>query len=54
VKLLHSFPAFYGTQRFITEFTRAVPVLSQTNPAHITPSHLSNIHPNNYIIAIIA
>jgi hypothetical protein len=23
-----------------------VPILSQTNPVHITPSHLSNIYPN--------
>jgi hypothetical protein len=24
----------------------AVPILSQTNPVHITRSHLSKIHPN--------
>jgi hypothetical protein len=24
VQLLENFPAFYGTQRFITEFTRAL------------------------------
>jgi hypothetical protein len=47
---LNSFPAFHGTRRF-TEFTRAlhlVPVLSRTNPVHITPSHLSKIHPTYY------
>ena len=30
----HKFPAFYGTRRFITSFTRAVPFWSHTNPSH--------------------
>jgi len=29
--------AFYGTWRFITSFTRAVPFWSQTNPSHACP-----------------
>jgi hypothetical protein len=44
---LDSFSAFYGTQRFITTFTRALHMsLSRvkTNPDHTTPSYLSKIH----------
>jgi hypothetical protein len=46
VRTLYSFPAFYGTRRFNTEFTRALhlSILSHTNPVHITPSYLFKIH----------
>jgi hypothetical protein len=47
VQPLKNFPAFYGTQRFITAFKTSpplVPILSQTNPVHTTPSYLSNIN----------
>jgi hypothetical protein len=42
VQPLGSFPAFYGTRRFITAFTSPPPVLilSQTNPVHATQSYL--------------
>jgi hypothetical protein len=33
---LDSLTAFHGTRRFNTEFTRAVHILSQTDPVHIT------------------
>jgi hypothetical protein len=36
-QLLKNFPAFYGTRRFITVFT-LVPILSQNNTVHTTPS----------------
>jgi hypothetical protein len=40
VQPLKKFPAFYGTQRFITVFTGPplVPILSQINPIHTIPS----------------
>jgi hypothetical protein len=49
VQPLKNFPEFYGTQRFITAFTRAFhqlldPVLIMINPVHTTPSYLSKIH----------
>jgi hypothetical protein len=37
------FPAFYGTQKFITMFTRTFlldPILSPTNPVHSFPPYL--------------
>jgi hypothetical protein len=56
-----NFPAFYGTQRFITKLTRAlhlVPILNQTNTAHTTESHLSKIrvniiHPSPILIFLV-
>jgi hypothetical protein len=40
VKPLDSFPAFYGTRRFITAFTRAVHLsLSWARPIQSTPPH---------------
>jgi hypothetical protein len=47
VKPLDSFPAFYGTRRFIIVFTKTLlpaPILSQNNPVLTTPSYLSKIH----------
>jgi hypothetical protein len=46
VQLLKNFPTFYGTRWFIAVVTRApplVPILSQINPIHTTPSYLSKI-----------
>jgi hypothetical protein len=45
VQLLKNFPAFYGTRRFITVFTRALhwSLLSQIDPVHTTPSYLRSI-----------
>jgi hypothetical protein len=42
VQPLKNFPAFYGTRRFITTFTRAlvVPILSQIDPIHPIPSYI--------------
>jgi hypothetical protein len=42
VRTLNSFPSFYGTQRS----NSPVPIMSQTNPVHITPSQLYKIPPN--------
>jgi hypothetical protein len=39
---LDSFPAFYGTQ--IHKSSQPVPILGQTYPVHINPSHLYKIH----------
>jgi hypothetical protein len=43
VQLLENFPTFYGTRRFIIVF------LSQINPVHATPSHLSEMHLTAYL-----
>jgi hypothetical protein len=47
VELLKNFPAFYGTRRFITVFTRALHrSLSWARSIQSTPSHFSKIHFN--------
>jgi hypothetical protein len=47
VQLLKNFPAFYGTRRFITVFTRALHrSLSWARWIQSIPSHLSKIHFN--------
>jgi hypothetical protein len=38
-QLVKKFPAFYGTQRFITVFTRARHLSLSINPVHAPPSH---------------
>jgi hypothetical protein len=51
VQLLQNFPAFYGTRRFITVFTRGLHwSLSwarsiQTTPPHVSKIHFNIIHP---------
>ena len=48
-QLVKDFPAFYGTQRFITALNKRpppIPILAQPNPVHIPTSHLLEIHPN--------
>jgi hypothetical protein len=47
---LDSFPAFHGTRRFNTEFTGAVPILSQTNPVHICHSNNEKIRKSTVVI----
>jgi hypothetical protein len=45
-QLVKKFPAFYGTRRFITAFTRArhLSLLSQLNPVHaLPPSHFLKV-----------
>jgi hypothetical protein len=46
-----SFPAFYGTRRFITEFTRDLHLSSfcYTNPVHTISFCFSMIHLNEYL-----
>jgi hypothetical protein len=46
VQPLKNFPAFYGTRRLITAFTRAPQWCSQINPVHTIPSYLYKIHFN--------
>jgi len=46
---IKKFPAFYGTRRFITEFTRApppVPILSQLDAVHTPTSQFLKIYLN--------
>ena len=56
VQLLKNFPTSYETRRFITVFTRALPlvlILSQINPLHKTSSYLlRKIHFNIIYILI--
>jgi hypothetical protein len=55
-QLLKNFLTFYGTRRFITVFTRArqrVPILSQMNPVHTTPSYSSEIHFNTILQLVV-
>jgi hypothetical protein len=52
VRPLNSFPAFHGTRRFNTEFTRALHLFlswARPNPVHITPSHLLTFQVLNLI-----
>jgi hypothetical protein len=48
MQVFKNFPAFYGTQRFITVFTRALhspyPEPDRSSPYHPIPSYLSKIH----------
>ena len=49
LQLVKKFPAFHGTQRFITALTSvrlSVSILGQPNPVHIPTYHLLEIHPN--------
>ena len=51
-QLVKKFPAFYGTRRFITAFTKCPPpvhVQSQINPVHTATSHFLKI-PLNIIL----
>jgi hypothetical protein len=46
-RLVKKSPAFYGTQRFITVFIRARPILSQMHPLHDFPhSFFPKMHSN--------
>jgi hypothetical protein len=45
-ELFKNFPTFYETRRFITVFIKSpplVPILSQINPLHKTPSYFSKV-----------
>ena len=49
LQLVKKFPAFHGTQRFITALTsirHPSPILGQSNPVHILTSYLLEIRPN--------
>jgi len=49
LQLVKKFPAFHGTQRFITALNKRPPtvsILGQPNPVHIPTSHLLEIRPN--------
>jgi hypothetical protein len=49
VQLLKNFPAFYGSQKFITVFTRALHwslILIQIDSVHTIPFYLSKIYFN--------
>ena len=47
-QLVKTFPAFYGTRKFITAFTRArhVPILNKINPVHVPLSHFLKTYLN--------
>jgi hypothetical protein len=44
VQPLENFPAFYGTRKFTTAFTRAL--LRHASPVHTTSSYVYKFHPN--------
>jgi hypothetical protein len=49
MQLLKAFPTFYETRRVHYRAHNSltlVPILSQLNPVHTTPSYLSNVHFN--------
>jgi len=48
-QLVKIFPAFCGTQRFITVFTKSpllVSILNQMHPVHVFPPYFPKIHSN--------
>jgi len=48
-QMVKKFPTFHGTQRFITVFTRAPPlvsILSEMNPVHTLLPYFPKIHCN--------
>jgi hypothetical protein len=47
-------PTLYGTQRFITLFTRAFPILSQIDPVHTIPSYFSKIHFDIILLSLLS
>jgi hypothetical protein len=52
VQLLKNFPAFYGTPRFITVFTRALHwSLSQINPIHPLLSKIQTYYFSENLVA---
>jgi hypothetical protein len=61
-QIVKKVPAFCGTQRFITMFTRAhhwmEPILSQVHPVHTFPPYFPKIHytitfPSGFLVKIL-